>query len=429
MSIATPQQRKISELKCIWKKSATTQGEYYALHFSSVQHIPSANWKALVQDHNTFLSLEYLSALEDAHDSGLELRYVMFQNNNMEYVGLAAFQITHFTTGADAYSNWLLKRLNQLTQYLRKGHVHNILICGNAIATGEHGFYFNTTASQANQAALDAGEQVRLVLDAMFHISAQEKKRGKPICAMVAKDFYPHSAAITQALDQRSFTTFQVDHNMVMPVLPSWKTFDHYLAALNTKFRTKAKAAFKKSIQLKVVTMTHSDILQHAPRMQQLYENVYQRADFRLGKMSTQSLATMLQNMPKSFFVTGLFLHHQLVGFCSAMQSADTLEAHIIGIDYECNKEHSVYQRMLYKYIELAIETGCVRIVFGRTAAEIKSTIGAMPVDLSCSIYHPRKISNALLTLILNYVKPSEYPHRHPWRAELQEEIQNIALY
>jgi predicted N-acyltransferase len=425
MTNAPAQPRKVADLKCIWKRSAVDQQEFYALHFNSVHDIPAAEWNNIVENKNAFLALGYLAALEDTHDSGLELRFVMFQNSKNEFIGIAAFQITHFITSPDAYSNQLLKWINQLAKFIRRGHVHNILICGNALATGEHGFYFSN--SYAN--ALSEEEKARLVLDAMQNISADEKKNGKRICAMVAKDFYPTSDKFPLALSRRGFTSFQVDHNMVMPLLAEWKSFDDYLAALNTKFRTKAKAAFKKSEQLAVRPMTAEEILKHCDRMQHLYSNVYDKADFRLGKLNVHALSLMIKNMPYEFFVTGLFLKEELVGFCTAVKTDQSIEAHVIGIDYENNREHCVYQRILYEYISLGIKLQCNRIVYGRTAAEIKSTIGAMPVDLTCSIYHPRTISNALLNLILNYVKPSDYPHRNPWRAEVFEEIKNAKLF
>jgi predicted N-acyltransferase len=425
MTNAPAQPRKVADLKCIWQRSALNQQEFYALHFNSVHDIPAAEWNSIVKNKNAFLELGYLAALEDTHDSGLELRLVMFQNSKNEFIGIAAFQITHFITSPDAYSNQLLKWLNKLAKFIRRGHVHNILICGNALATGEHGFFF----SNDEAGALSKEEEARLVLDAMQNVAAEEKQRGKRICAMVAKDFYPDNDKFPLALSRKGFTSFQVDHNMVMPLLPSWKNFDDYLAALNTKFRTKAKAAFKKSNQLLVRPMTAEEIMEQSERMQLLYSNVYDKADFRLGKLNVCALSLMIKNMPEEFFVTGLYLKEELVGFCTAVKTDPSIEAHVIGIDYENNREHCVYQRILYEYISLGIQHQCQRIVFGRTAAEIKSTIGAMPVDLTCSIYHPRTISNALLNLILNYVKPSDYPHRNPWRAEVFEEIKNTKLY
>jgi hypothetical protein len=104
-------------------------------------------------------------------------------------------------------------------------------------------------------------------------------------------------------------------------------------------------------------------------------------------------------------------------------------ETFVIGIDYDTNREHGVYQRILYDYVELAIRQRCNRIVYGRTAAEIKSTVGAFPVDLTCCIKHRRNISNTLLSMIINYVKPSEYPQREPFKSEAFTKIQTQPLF
>jgi hypothetical protein len=333
---------------------------------------------------------------------------------------VAAFQITHFVTSNDAYSNALLKWLNKATQFIRRGHIHNILICGNAFATGEHGFHFNSI--------LSGDEQLRLILDAMFQISDDERKKGKPICAMLSKDFYPSSKEVSKAFSKRRFSSFQVDHNMVMPIRDTWKTFDDYLADLNTKCRTKAKSAYKKSEQVVIKRLDSAAIREHADTMQKLYDAVYEKADFRLGKMNIHGLEGIQNPNDGDFTVCGYFLQDKMVGFSTAMKNGQSLEAHVIGIDYSVNRDYAIYQRMLYNYVDIAIERKVDRIIFGRTAAEIKSTIGAVPIDLTCCVFHPRKISNALLNLIFNYVKPSDYPHRNPWRVEVEEQLKKIPI-
>lgn len=420
MITTTQEIRKVPELKCIWKRAPSIQGEFYALHFASVADIPEDVWNAALENGSSFLNLNYLRALEEAHDGGLELRYVMFRDHEENFIGVSAFQITHFMTSEDAYSNAFLKWLNKVTQFIRRGHIHNILICGNAFATGEHGFHFNQS--------LSGDEQVRLVLDAMFQISDTERKKGRPICAMLAKDFYPTSSEISKAFSKRKFSAFQVDHNMVMPIRRSWMNFEDYMADLNTKCRTKAKSAYKRSEKITIKRLNASAIREYAERMQELYNAVYEKADFRLGKLNIHGLEGIHNPNEGDFTVCGYFLEEKMVGFSTSMKNGQSLEAHVIGIDYSVNRDYAIYQRMLYNYVELAIELKVDRIIFGRTAAEIKSTIGAVPVDLTCCVFHPKKISNALLNLILNYVKPSDYPHRNPWRADVEEQLKSFPI-
>ena len=388
--------------------------------FERTSDVDALMWSKMHPVAGAFLCLDYLSALEHAHDEGLEIRLAMFYRGS-ETIGIAAFQIAHFATSEDAYSNVFLNCINAVARCIRGKHIHNVLISGDAFATGEHGFSFQLEI-----------EPVTIALclhEAMETIAGQEQKKGRRICAMVTKDFYPETASVAEHMERYRFKKFQVDHNMVMPVLAEWNSFDDYLDSLNTKFRTKAKAALKRSSNLRVVEATEMDVLRHAEAMQQLYDSVYMKADFRLGKLQSTALAELLKRIPHQFFVRQYFLNDQLVGFLTAMRCGSVMEAHVIGIDYDSNREHGVYQRILYDYVELAIQLRCTRIVFGRTAAEIKSTVGAFPVDLTCTIKHRRIISNTLLSMIINYVKPSEYPQRDPFKAETMAKIHTQPLY
>jgi len=388
--------------------------------FEHTSEVDTIAWSHMHPTSGSFLCLDYLAALEEAHCKGLEIRVAMFYKGN-EPLGIAAFQIAHFATSDDAYSNVFLNCMNAIARCVRGKHVHNILISGNAFATGEHGFSF--------QPEVDNSTIAFCLHQAMEDIAKREQKKGRRICAMVTKDFYPTTEGVADEMKRFRFKKFQVDHNMVMPVLPEWKKMDDYLESLNTKFRTKAKASLKRSSALRVVDATSSDVLKYAGSMRTLYENVYLKADFRLGKLEITALVNLLKRIPNQFFVRLYFLNDELVGFMTAMRCGNVLEAHIIGIDYATNREHGIYQRILYDYVEMAIALRCERIVYGRTAAEIKSTVGAFPVNLTCCIKHRRFISNALLSMIIQYVKPSEYPQREPFKAEVLKQIQQIPLY
>ncbi len=85
------------------------------------------------------------------------------------------------------------------------------------------------------------------------------------------------------------------------------------------------------------------------------------------------------------------------VAFSTALVDDDVLIAHRVGIDYTYNQSHKLYQNILYDYVELGIETACKEIQYGRTAMEIKSTIGAIPSPLSVMVRHTNWLSNQLL--------------------------------
>ena len=72
---------------------------------------------------------------------------------------------------------------------------------------------------------------------------------------------------------------------------------------------------------------------------------------------------------------------------------------------------------MLYNLVAFAIEKGLSKIHFGRTAEELKSTLGALPIDMKLYIRHRNKLSNQLLKPIISSINPSEFELRNPFKA------------
>ena len=377
--------------------------------FRGFDHFPEDLWNSIVPADHSFLSMGYLRALSDSDEKVMSARAAVFRREG-GVVGVGVFQITHFTTSEEAYSGWFLRSINAISSFIRGQHIHNVLICGNALATGEHGCYFLSSVSPEDATAA--------LVSAMDEIAAIESRRGKRICAMVVKDFYPRSASFASHLEKHRFKTFRIDHNMVMPLLSEWNTFDDYLNAMNTKFRTKAKSAITKSEALETRELDADGVALHLSELAILYGNVHNRADFRLGTCDLNVMPAMKQSLGSAFRVMGYFLNDKLVGFMTAFTSGDSLEAHVIGFDYELNRQYSIYSAMLYKYVDWAIISKASYLIFGRTAAEIKSTIGAYPVDLICAFRHSKFISNALLSRVFHYVKPSPFEQRFPYKGD-----------
>ena len=73
---------------------------------------------------------------------------------------------------------------------------------------------------------------------------------------------------------------------------------------------------------------------------------------------------------------------------------------------------------MLYDYINLAIQKGVKTINFGRTASEIKSSVGAIPQDLTIYVRHKRSIPNKLLSLFLKRIAPTPFHQKFPFKAK-----------
>jgi hypothetical protein len=71
---------------------------------------------------------------------------------------------------------------------------------------------------------------------------------------------------------------------------------------------------------------------------------------------------------------------------------------------------------MLYDFVELAISKKARELRLGRTAEEIKSSIGAEPINMKLYVKHGNKISNKLLKPIIESIAPGEFELRRPFK-------------
>ncbi len=82
------------------------------------------------------------------------------------------------------------------------------------------------------------------------------------------------------------------------------------------------------------------------------------------------------------------------------------------------NKSHAIYQRMLYDYIDIAIKQKLSTLNFGRTASEIKSSVGAIPQHLTVYIRHKKSIRNKFLKLFLLKIRPTKFNQKFPFKID-----------
>ena len=73
---------------------------------------------------------------------------------------------------------------------------------------------------------------------------------------------------------------------------------------------------------------------------------------------------------------------------------------------------------MLYDFVDKAIRRKLKFVKIGRTAEEIKSGVGAEPVEMKFYAKHRNKVTNAILRPFIQNLKPSEFNLRRPFKAE-----------
>lgn len=382
--------------------------------YDSIHLVNTEHWNTLVENRNIFLSLPYLSALEDSKPKGVDFRYVVFYDDHLNPIGVAVLQILDIQeknlrnqTYTDEVCHVKYKLLNSLQI--------QALICGNIFATGEHGWLFVDTISK---------EQACDFLDHALQKLAKAEKSKDKSSVLLLKEFWPDQKTESQSLQKHGFKEFQIDVNMRLSIDPHWHSMEDYMESMVTKFRTKVKSVYKKSEVLKSQVFSAQDTQKQAKRMQELYMNVAEKADFNLGSLNASFFVQLKKNLKENTLIRGYFLDDELIGFSLCMLNNKALEALYVGIDYQYNTTHALYQRMLLDMVEYALEQGLSEIRFGRTAEEVKSCLGCVPVPMNLYVKHRNVISNQILKTLINNIKPRPFELRNPFKAEYLDKLQ-----
>ena len=369
--------------------------------YKSSSEIPS-NWNEIVGQHNIMLSKEYFVTLETSCPKNMRCFYVGFFNDN-QLIGGALFQylnfIEHKTFQKDeAFCN--------VKNFVAKKFSKNVMILGNNMLTGQNGFYFD-----AEKITIE--KVIPLLDEAVQEMQRQEGKTS----LIIYKDYQESFIQYFQSKNHQSFYRFSVQPNMILRLKENWLTFEDYLNAFSTKYRTRAKSAKKKILGIKKFEMNLDDIKFHQKEMNVLYQNVAENAPFNTFFLAENHFESMKESLEDNFKVFGYYLNKKLIGFYTLILNNKDIDTYFLGYNKDLQKEKQIYLNMLLDMVEFGINEEFHRIIFGRTALEIKSTIGAQPIEIFGLIKHNNLFINRFIEKIFKSLNPAvEWIQRKPFK-------------
>ncbi|EAR13842.1 hypothetical protein PI23P_05072 [Polaribacter irgensii 23-P] len=378
-----------------------------ALFFSTIDAIPQKIWEDLSCSKNIYFHPHFLKAIEKNHPNIL-FHYIVLLDDKNCATAFASLKIINFQLKTIKNDFGFLKKISVKLGVLSEKKELKLLICGNTFVSGEHGIFVK---EHQNKKGI-----VKELAESIVRFVEANQKLNKQIDAYLLKDFVKESIAITYVLKEFNYNSFSVEPNMQLQLQENWHHFDDYLASIKTKFRVKARKAFALSTNIRIEEVTLENLSQNLPKMTILYKKVAENATFNLGVFNLETYHNLKEAFGTNYILKTYWLEKEIVGFMSGIVNGNTLDAHFVGIDYQRNKTHAIYQRMLYDYIETGIHRKLKKINFGRTASEIKSGVGAVPQDLTIYIRHKKTIKNKILKLFLQRIKPTPFDQKFPFK-------------
>ena len=380
--------------------------------FDAVSELPHTDWIKVQNGRNIYLSLPYLSALEQGMGGELNFFFSISYNAQDEPVLIAVFVRVKFVDKRKRFGDSVFKLRFPFKKKLENILSINALACGNVFSAGENGMLW-TEELQA-QDAFEEAERVHQIL-------MTEHDANKEVSLRVFKDFWPQTVPSANRLIEKGFFDFKIDVNMVLKIHEDWKTINDYLMSMKTKFRTRANAVYRKSAPLIIKALNAQDITEESEHIVRLFDSVLEKSDFHIGTMNPKTFAACKENLGDDFIFMAYYMDEKMLGFSTAFRNANSLDANYVGLDYAYNESYDVYQRILYDYVELALQTKTTELQFGRTSETIKSAVGAVPVDMTIYIQHKRSLSNVILKKVIQSVVPSPFELRKPFKANLKQ--------
>ena len=378
--------------------------------YRSVKELPR-DWNSLAP-HDVFLQSQYLKALEDSSPNNISWFYLgIFDSEQL--VAVAIIQRVELYL-EDIFRNYKDSCYRQKFKYfVSKFLKGNMIVVGNLMHTGQHGFYFDSdkiSQEKFLQTTCSALESLRQ------SIKKENKKR---IRIIVFKDYFTDDKIHAETSFFKSYKLHKltVQPNMIMDIQTKWNSFDDYYSDLNKKYKQRYKAARKKAVRIVKKEMSIIEIELHCDQLYDFYRTVSDNSRINTFILPKGHFCELKRQLGDNFKVFGYYLDDTLIAFYTLILNNGTLETYFLGYDEKDQITNQLYLNMLYDMLEFGISQKFNSIVFARTAMEIKSSVGAKPVEMNVYLRHTNKVMNAFLKRIFKLMNPAQqWEERHPFK-------------
>jgi hypothetical protein len=257
----------------------------------------------------------------------------------------------------------------------------------------------------------------KILVDSTKYLISFFKKKAIKIHIVAYKDFYKEFTKELKKFDFKTTYEFNTQPNMLFKIPESWHLASDYYNNLSKKYRDQYKRAHKKCENVICKELTLEEITQNQERIYELYHYVALNAPFNTFFLSKNHFVSFKKECGDRFKLFGYYFENTLIGFHTVLLNENTLETYFLGYDDAFQREHMLYLNMLYNMTEFGIENKFEKIIFGRTALEIKSSVGSKPIEMSGFIYHTNRLVNKLMPFIFGKLEPAlEWQPRHPFK-------------
>ena len=389
----------------------------YAVSFTVHDAIESIDdlWDATIGQEQ-FARSPYLKTIERDSPSTLKNLYVLYHSKDGKVIGALllqhllldfseSFQYENYSTDRSLYSTWLQKIRQKLISLLK----FRMMTVGNLYLTGHYGFRFLSDR-------LEQQEIFQIINKTLKILSKELCNTPFRFGGVLYKDFFEDQKPPDSK--KLGMSEFFFDPNMILHINPNWQSFDDYLLDMRSKYRIRLKSAIRKFGDIEKREMTLAEIKINNDAIYKLYNSILDGSGFVLAKGEKEYFLSLKEELGDDFHLIGYFKGEKLIGFYTWVLDEGKMDSHFIGFDLSLNHKHQLYLNILLDLVRDAIDQKATSLYYFRTALEIKSSVGAIPKEMSCYFRHNNFILNRYIIppIFRSFVPKQKWEQRHPFK-------------
>lgn len=363
--------------------------------YESINELNQKEWDNQLPTIPFYQKFQYLEHLEHTQKQ-IKFRYIQVYKEQL-LLGSIYFQQLDFQM-KNIFQYNSNNKIKLLKNYFSKKQI-KLLYLGNVYFTGDTGIITENTNK-----IYDLLPKIFRITDNTFSIKS---------FAYLVTDI-PEISHINLTTD--GFQILHTEPDLNFKLNNDWHNFDDYLNSLSSKYRIRSKKILMVSSVIEHKVLSHDEILLYKTDIERLFNNVMDNAQFYISPLNCNFFVNKQDNAENICQIIGYFLENKMVGYINLYSCNKIIHVHYIGLDYQINNNNKLYNRMLLDVVKLGIENRTVSIHFGRTATEIKTTIGAKPSYFRSYVKFSNYFMNILGSYYLKRILPPEFIIRNPFK-------------
>lgn len=328
--------------------------------FRSIDDVSAPEWDSIVPRDEVQTSHAFIRACQHARVEDAEHWHLMMYRAG-ELAGVATLSLVGIRL--DLLSTGLTRRTITAVRNVRPSLLRPaVLLCGLPVSAGR--------PCLAIRGPEDAPHVLRALGDVMARIGAEA---GADLHCV--KEFTDSEAGVMSGLGAYGYFHAASLPSFRLPI--TWRSFDEYLADMRAGYRRQAQLLLRARARSRLRIRSVDTYGPECHRIFPLYEQVIDRAEFRLERLNLHFFENLARYLPDRTAAILVEQDDRLLAVAILLRTPDQLTFFMAGIDYARNRESSAYLNLVLEVVAEAIRTGARTLELGQTSPALKARLGA----------------------------------------------------